>query len=43
MADATDEDIAHLEQLVAILRRRQRVLEIQRARYDSDNPPTHLV
>jgi hypothetical protein len=42
MADVSDE-IAHLEQLAATLRRRLRVLETQRALYGERDVPTHIV
>ena len=43
MADASPDDSAHLEQLIATLRRRRRVLETQRARYDAGAAPAYLV
>src|SRR5215213_4283524 len=42
MADVS-EDIVHLEQLAATLRRRLRVLETQHSRYNGRDVPPHLV
>src|SRR5215203_5456908 len=42
MADLTAEEIAQLEQIVATLRRRLGVLELQRARLGEHSPP-HIV
>ncbi len=41
--EVSPDDIAHLDQLVAILRRRQRLLETQRAGYGPLAVPPHIV
>jgi len=43
MADGASDEIAHLEQVIITLRRRQRVLETQHARFGEGAVPPHIV
>src|SRR5215212_9011753 len=43
MTDASDEQLVHLTDLIATLRRRQRVLESQRARFGEGAVPPQIV
>src|SRR4029079_4819360 len=43
MPDVPDEQSAHLQSLIDTRRRRQRVLELQRARFGEGTVPAHLV